>query len=67
MTYHLITFRCKECGEKIKILIRDNHDLVFSILDKLHSEKQCLTEHGNFKCIICNNIDNTRKFEKVYC
>lgn len=66
MTYHIITFRCKECMEIVKVLIRDNHALTFSIMDKLHSENQCLTTHRFFICVLCGTIDNNKRFEIVY-
>ena len=64
--YMLISFQCKECGCIHTVIIRDNHSLVFSTNSGLHSEKQCLDKSGYFKCIECNVVDFTRKFEKVY-
>jgi len=64
--YTLMTFQCYECGMIHTVMIRDNHDLAFSTEVGLHSEKQCLTKSGYFKCIECKTISNTIKFEKVY-
>lgn len=64
--FSMITFQCRECGVVIKVLIRNNSKLTFSFVGKLHSESQCLTENGYFKCVMCKNIDNTKRFEKVW-
>ncbi len=66
MFYSLITFQCRECGLIHKGVIKNNQELTFSTESGLHSKEQCLTKDGYFKCIICKEVDTTRKFEKVY-
>jgi len=63
--YRLITFCCKECGNIVKVLIKKDGGLIFSILDKLHSSNIVLSESGYFKCIISHNETNIR-FEYIY-
>ena len=63
----ILTFQCRECGVVVKVLIRsDKKYLTFSIIGKLHNEKECLTKSRFFHCIECNTDDNTIRFEKVY-
>lgn len=66
--YTIITFQCKYCGIVVKVLIKDNKKLIFSILGNNYSEKEGLTQnpYGYFKCLGCGKLDNTKRFEKVY-
>jgi len=63
--YRLITYACQECGLKVKILIKENGNLIFSILDKLHSSEEVLTKLGYYWCIECKTRANLR-FEFIY-
>ena len=64
--YRLITFQCRECGVVVRVLVKDNTNLTFSIIGKLHSERECTNKSGYFHCIECNTDDLTKRFEKVY-
>lgn len=63
--YRLLSYICRECGLKVKVLIRENGSLIFSILDKLHSSEQVLTENGYYVCIECKKVASL-KFEYIF-
>ena len=63
--YRLIGYECSECGLQIKILIKKDGSLIFSILDKLHSSEQVLTELGYYICIECRHRSSLR-FQYIY-
>lgn len=63
--YRLITYTCQECGLKVKILVKENGSLIFSILDKLLSSEQVLSNLGYYVCIECKARANLR-FEYIY-
>ena len=58
--YRLISYDCQECGLRVKILIKKDGSLIFSILDKLHSSEQVLTDLGYYICIECHTRSNLR-------
>ena len=64
--YSKISFHCRMCGIRVKVLIRDNNQLRFRINKDNYNEKDSLTIEGYFLCCNCDKIDKTIKFEKVY-
>ena len=71
----IITFQCQECGVIVKALVQFkmnpisnkwNSNISFSIMDKLYSKEQCLTDLGYFLCIDCHKRSTHIKFDKVY-
>ncbi len=63
--YKLISYTCLECGIKVKILFKKDGSVLFSILDKLHSSEQVLTDLGYYICIECHTRSNLR-FSIIY-
>lgn len=62
---YMIKFCCYDCGIQVRVVFREKN-LTFSIEGKLHSEKECLTDNGYFKCIFCHKITKNIKFEYIY-
>lgn len=61
----LITFSCSYCGSLVKGYMNTNGSITFSVINKLHSSKDCLSESGYYICVECKSINNI-KFEFVY-
>lgn len=63
--YRLITFNCYQCGQEVKVLFRNNGNLQFSILDKLYSVHDVLSDLGYYVCISCNHKSKI-KFNYIF-